>query len=97
MDEANGPCSAAPTRLSNEWRNVRFWHKADIEEPPANVRYLGGKADIIENGRCWSPPMYDCALKKPLRTQSGWESWRSKTNGASIDSAIAPKPGSVIT
>jgi hypothetical protein len=32
-------------------RNVCFWHKADIEVMPSDVRFWGGKADIAN-----SPP-----------------------------------------
>ena len=36
---------AAPMKLSNERRNVRYWHKADIPSCTAHVRF-GDKADM---------------------------------------------------
>jgi hypothetical protein len=30
-------------KLDDDKRNVRFWHKADIEELLANVRFRGAK------------------------------------------------------
>ena len=38
-------CSPAPTRLSSEWRNVRYWHKADMDLCAANV--LGVKRTCL--------------------------------------------------
>jgi len=32
-------------KLDDDKRNVRFWHKSDIEELPANAAF-GDKADI---------------------------------------------------
>src|ERR1035437_6747574 len=51
---------------------------------------IGGIADI-ENCR-WkvSHRWHDCALKKTSSPQSGWGSWQPRTNGTSIDCAIAP-------
>jgi hypothetical protein len=54
--------------------NVRYWHLADIEELPMDVRFWG-KADIIHE---------KADIKKcPLMTQSGHiKVWPSKERGA---------------
>jgi len=36
--------------MSAPQRNVRYWHKADVDEIPINVRF-GSKADIIMSER----------------------------------------------
>jgi hypothetical protein len=35
-------------KLDDDKRNVRFWHKADIEEVPANFRFRGQSGHLPE-------------------------------------------------
>jgi hypothetical protein len=49
MDLGNGDATLGREilmKLDDDKRNVRFWHKADIEELPANVRFRG------QSGHC---------------------------------------------
>ena len=45
IERATSPCRRqyllAPMKLSNERRNVRYWHKADIPSCTAHVRFWG--------------------------------------------------------
>jgi len=35
-----------------QWRHVRFWHKADIERFPSHVRYWGQSGCAAWGPRC---------------------------------------------
>jgi len=48
------------SNLSRETRDVRLWHKADIDFHPEQMPTFGGNADIFDTP-------YQC----PLMTQSG--------------------------
>jgi hypothetical protein len=51
MDLGNGDATLGREilmKLDDDKRNVRFWHKADIEEVPANFRFRGQSGHLPE-------------------------------------------------